>query len=136
MREELLLCEEALDEEALRARVGGEEHGAVVSFAGVVRRSEGHTELRAIDYEAYTPMARKALSAMLEEAHERWPDFEAVVAHRTGVVSVGEAAVVIVVAAGHREEAFTICRWLIDELKARVPIWKREHLPREQPPRT
>jgi molybdopterin synthase catalytic subunit len=132
---ELILCEEALDEAALRAGLAGEEHGAVLSFSGVVRRSEGELELRAIDYEAYTSMARRALEDMLEEAHARWADFRAVVAHRTGVVAVGEAAVVIVVAAGHRGEAFEICRWLIDELKARVPIWKREHLPRGTPPR-
>jgi molybdopterin synthase catalytic subunit len=59
-----------------------------------------------------------------------------VVAHRTGEVPVGEASVVIVVATPHRGEAFTICRWLIDELKTRVPIWKRDHLPQENSPRT
>ena len=135
MSDELILCEEALDEAALRARVGGDEFGAVVSFAGIVRRREGETALRAIDYEAYAPMARKALSGLLEEAHERWSGFQALLAHRTGEVEVGEASVVIVVATGHREEAFTICRWFIDELKARVPIWKREHLPLEKPQR-
>ena len=135
MVDELILCEEPLDEASLRARVGGEEDGAVVSFAGVVRRREGETSLRGIDYEAYAPMARKALEKILAEGHERWGPFQAVVAHRTGEVAVGESSVVIVVATGHRGEAFTICRWLIDELKARVPIWKREHLPLEAPHR-
>lgn len=135
MPDEVILSEGPLDEAALRARVGGEEYGAVVSFAGVVRRSEGGARLRAIDYEAYGPMARKGLAGLLDEAHERWSAFQAVLAHRTGEVEVGEPSVVIVVATGHREEAFEICRWFIDELKARVPIWKRDHLPLQEPPR-
>jgi molybdopterin synthase catalytic subunit len=76
-------------------------------------------------------MAERAIAAILESAHARWPRFSAVVAHRTGVVPVGETSVWIAVAAGHRAEAFEVARHLIDEVKASVPIWKREHLPEE-----
>ena len=127
----ILLQEEPLDETALRRRLGGEEDGAVVTFAGVVRRLEGEVPLRAIDYQAYGTMARRVLSGMLAEAHARGPRFQALIAHRTGVVPVGETSVWIGVAAGHRAEAFEVCRWLIDQLKVRVPIWKRDHLPRD-----
>ena len=125
----VILQAERLDEATLRAELGGEEWGAVVTFAGVVRRTEGDARLRAIDYEAYAGMADKLLAQLLEEAHARWGEFEATVAHRTGEVAVGEPSVWIGVAAGHRAEAFEVARYLIDELKARVPIWKREHLP-------
>jgi molybdopterin synthase catalytic subunit len=135
MSDTVILSADPLDESALREQVGGEKYGAVVSFAGVVRRDEGDVALRAIDYEAYAPMAQRVLHELLAEAHRGRPHFEAAIAHRTGLVAVGEPSVVIAVAAAHREEAFGICRWLIDELKSRVPIWKREHLPREGPAR-
>ena len=123
-----------LDPRELESVLGGEEHGARVSFAGTVRRLEGQTRLRAIDYEIYEAMARKELEALLVEAEGRWPGLRAVVAHRFGEVPVGEASVWIGVSCGHRGEAFDAARFLIDELKARAPIWKREHLP-ESPER-
>lgn len=126
----ILLSDETLDLVGLEAELSGGERGAVVSFQGRVRETEGTLKLRGIDYEAYAAMAEKKLAELLKEAHERWPEFDAVVAHRKGVVEVGECAVYIGVATAHRVEAFTICHWLIDELKARVPIFKREHLPR------
>lgn len=107
-----------------------EGFGAQVTFAGVVRRMEGETELSAIDYEAYAGMARTQADALLAEAQERYGPLAAVVVHRTGVVPVGEMAIWIGVATGHRAEAFEAARYLIDELKARVPIWKRDHRPR------
>ncbi len=126
----ILLSDETLDLVGLEAELSGGERGAVVSFQGRVRETEGRLKLRGIDYEAYAAMAEKKLAELLKEAHGRWPEFDAVVAHRKGVVEVGECAVYIAVATAHRAEAFTICHWLIDELKARVPIFKREHLPR------
>ena len=114
MADLVLLQKETLQPSALRAHLQGEELGAIVEFNGVVRRTEKGQALRGINYEIYGPMAEKTLHTLLKEAHARWGEFEAVVAH---------------VATGHRQEAFEICRWLIDELKERVPIWKREHLP-------
>ncbi len=126
----ILLSNETLDLVGLEAELSGGERGAIVSFQGRVRSTEGQMRLRGIDYEAYGAMAEKKLSELLQEAHAKWPEFDVVVAHRKGVVEVGECAVFIAVATAHRAEAFAICRWLIDELKARVPIFKREHLPR------
>ena len=126
---EIFLAPDPIDEARFRADLGHEEHGAVVCFSGVVRRTEGEQALRAIDYEAYASMAQARLVELLEEAEGRWTDFHARVVHRTGQVAVGEAAVWVGVATGHRVEAFELCRFLIDELKLRVPIWKREHLP-------
>jgi molybdopterin synthase catalytic subunit len=126
----VFLSDETLDVDGLKASLVNGQRGAVVSFEGRVRETEGKMELRGIDYEAYAAMAEKQLDELLRQAHEKWPQFEAVVAHRRGVVAVGECAVFIAVATVHRAEAFAICHWLIDELKARVPIFKREHLPR------
>ena len=129
--DEILFTRDLLDEEALRAGLQDEEFGAFVSFAGIVRRTEGEQELSSIEYEAYESMAAKRLREILQQAEARWPRFRARVAHRLGRVPVGEASIWIGVAAGHRAEAFELCRHLIDELKAGVPIWKAEHHPRQ-----
>ncbi len=128
MEDAILITAKALDSSELLRDLATEEDGAVVTFAGVVRRLEGDRELSSIDYEAYGSMARSALVDILAEAHQRWPRFRARIAHRTGLVEVGEPSVLVVVAAGHRGEAFEVARFLIDELKARVPIWKRDHI--------
>jgi molybdopterin synthase catalytic subunit len=120
---------EPLDAAALAAGLLGEGDGALVSFAGVVRRLEGELPLAAIEYEIYASMARSQLERVLDDARLRWPRFRATIAHREGEVRVGEASVWIGVAAAHRDEAFAVCRFLIDELKARAPIWKARHLP-------
>ena len=129
MGDHVLLTAKPLDPGRLRAWVMGEERGAVVEFSGIVRRSEEGRRLRAIDYEIYEEMAEGTLHGLLEEAHRRWGEFDAVVAHRNGVVEVGACAVYIAVSSVHRERAFQVCRWLIDELKQRAPVWKREFLP-------
>ncbi|HEX9641613.1 MAG TPA: molybdenum cofactor biosynthesis protein MoaE [Candidatus Krumholzibacteria bacterium] len=129
MAHRIVLTAEPLDPRELEAGLGGEELGAMVSFSGRVRRSEGDLPLRAIDYEIYEGMARRKIEEFLSEAEERWPEFSAVIAHRSGEVAVGEVSVWIGVSCGHRAEAFELARFFIDELKARVPIWKREHLP-------
>lgn len=129
MSDRVVLTPEPLDPIQLVSALGAEEHGALVTFAGIVRRREGEQRLRAIDYQAYDAMAQKALDGLLDRAHQRWGEFEAVVAHRLGEVPVGEPSVWIGVSCGHRAECFEIARFLIDELKKEVPIWKRDHLP-------
>lgn len=100
------------------------ETGAVVTFSGVVRAGENGARIGWLDYECYPAMAEKEARAIVEEAARRWALRGAVVLHRTGRVPAGEASVVVAVAAGHRAEAFEAARYLIDELKKRVPIWK------------
>jgi molybdopterin synthase catalytic subunit len=102
--------------------------GAVVTFSGTARdHSEGRDGVRLLEYEAYEEQVVPRLAGVADEARARWPDLgRLALLHRTGVVPIGEAAVVVAVSAPHRAPAFEAARFGIDELKARVPIWKRE----------
>ena len=102
--------------------------GAVACFVGTVRdHAEGRTGVQAIDYQAYTAQVLPRFEAIVHAARERWPDLgRAVVWHRIGHITLGEASVVVVVSTPHRAEAFEACRYMIDTLKATVPIWKHE----------
>lgn len=120
------LSEEPLDAAEVERRVGGPDAGGIVTFVGRVRdRSRGHS-IERLEYEAYPGMAERELERIASEAGERWPGVRVAVAHRTGVLAVGEIAVVVAAAAPHRDEAFLACRFAIDTLKERVPIWKKE----------
>jgi len=120
------LSEAPLDVAAVVARVEGSDAGAVVSFVGRVRaESRGHAIAR-LEYEAYPGMAERVLDEVAAEAAVRWPGARVAIAHRVGVLAVGEAAVVVAATAPHRAEAFDACRFAIDTLKQRVPIWKKE----------
>jgi molybdopterin synthase catalytic subunit len=102
--------------------------GAVVQFTGTVRDHTGTARVLALEYEAYARMADRMLRDIVREAHSRWTLAHAGVVHRTGELAPGDAAVCVTVAAAHRDEAFTACRYIIDTLKARAPIWKKETL--------
>lgn len=119
------VVETRLDAGELQALVTDSTHGAVVMFQGVVRdRHQGHS-VTSLEYTAYLPMAESALEDIIHEAHHRW-QVRVEVRHRIGRLTVGETSVLVVAAGAHREEAFMACRHVIDEVKARVPIWKRE----------
>lgn len=139
----LELRETTLDEgllEVLRREVASPADGAVAVFVGQTRASAGTPapgqEAEAerfagqavvgLDYEAFEPMALSMLERIADEVEERFGVRRLAVVHRVGEVVVGESSVLIVVAAPHRDEAFAACRYLIEELKARVPIWKAE----------
>ena len=113
-----------LDPAALLAAVADAEHGGTALFVGTTREEAGGRAVRALDYEAYEELALAEMAAIAAEAGEA---FGARVAleHRVGRVGVGEPAVVVAASAGHRPAAFAACRYAIDELKARVPIWKQ-----------
>ncbi len=102
--------------------------GAVVSFRGTVRdHAEGRAGVEALTYEAYESAAVARMDELAHEARRRWPGVgRLAVLHRVGELAVGDVAVLVVVAAPHRDEAFEVGRWLIDAVKASVPIWKRE----------
>ncbi len=102
------------------------ESGAVDVFIGTTRNHSNGKEVLKLDYEAYESMALKKMEEIASDVRERWDVHKVAVVHRTGVVAIGEASVVIAVSSAHREEAFTACRYVIDRLKERVPIWKRE----------
>lgn len=110
----------------LRDRVARPGCGAVVTFEGTVRDHTGDFETDHLIYEAYAEMATKVLGEIAAEAGERWPLGAVAVHHRTGRLEVGEVSVAIAVSAPHRDQAFAACRHVIDELKERAPIWKKE----------
>lgn len=102
--------------------------GGTVVFTGMVRdRSDGRPGVRSLEYEAYEQEVTSRLAAIAAEARTRWPDVgRLVLLHRTGLLGVGEASVVVAASAPHRAEAFDVARFCIDTLKATAPIWKRE----------
>lgn len=100
--------------------------GGIDVFIGTTRQWTGEDETVRLEYEAYRPMALGEMRKIAGEAAGKWPLFKVCLVHRLGVVPAGEASVIVGVAAAHRREAFAACRFLIDTLKARVPIWKRE----------
>lgn len=103
--------------------------GAVVTFCGTARDHAGdRTGVHLLEYEAYDEHVVPVLAAVAAEARTRWPDLGRIALwHRTGALAVGDTAVVVAVSTPHRDAAFDAARWAIDEVKARAPIWKREH---------
>ena len=126
---------EPLDLVALTAEVaagapdadGPEGDGAVVTFAGLVRDRNQGRRVRFLEYEAYEPLAVKALQLIVDEAKEAWPSARLALHHRTGKLDIGEASIIIVAASAHRAAAFAACRYAIERVKQIVPIWKHEH---------
>jgi molybdopterin synthase catalytic subunit len=116
-----------LDPAELRRLLADPGAGACATFEGWVREQSVGRAVRALDYEAYLPLAEKEGERILAEAAGKFPILRAVCAHRTGALAVGDLAVWVGTAAPHRDAAFAASRYLIDELKARLPIWKREH---------
>ncbi len=100
--------------------------GGVSVFIGTVRNHSRGREILRLEYEAYPEMASKMISKIVDEMKSRWDVRKVAVSHRTGVLDIGEIAVVIAVAAPHRKEAFAACQYCIDRLKEIVPIWKKE----------
>ena len=99
--------------------------GAVVDFWGVVRPIEDSREIEGIDYEAHREMAEHQLKRIAEQAAERFGLKLVIVHHRIGFIAVGESSLFLRVASAHRSEGFRASQWIVDELKKRVPIWKR-----------
>ena len=124
---EFRLSAQPIDGAALRAGMPDDRAGACVVFEGWVRnRNDGHP-VAALEYEAYLPLAEKEGRRILAEAARKFPLLAANCVHRTGRLQPGDLAVWVGVNAEHRGAAFEACRYVIDEAKARVPIWKREH---------
>lgn len=120
------ISDQPLDEAEVVERVSGPDAGGIVTFVGNVRnRARGHS-IQFLEYEAYPAMAEREMEKIVQEAAERWPGTRVAIAHRTGHLEIGEAAVVVVAVAPHRGEAFDACRFAIDTLKVTVPIWKKE----------
>ncbi len=121
------LTDGRIDVSKLETSVAGSAHGAVVTFVGRARdhADDGRTVLE-LEYEAYPEMAIVVLHEIATEAEARWPGSAVAVVHRIGLVPIGEAAVAIVAASPHRSEAYEASRFVIEAIKQRLPIWKRE----------
>lgn len=107
------------------AKLAGEADGAVVTFVGRVRNHHGGRSVVALAYSAYEAMADAATAAIVAEAMARWP-VRVVVVHRLGDLAIGDVAIVVAASGGHRAECFAATSRVVDEVKRRVPIWKRE----------
>ena len=118
-----------LDLQALTASIAKEAagDGAVAGFTGLVRDLNQGRRVRFLEYEAYEPLAVRALELIVTEAREMWPDARLAMHHRIGRIEIGEASIIIVAASPHRAHAFAACRYAIERVKQIVPIWKHEH---------
>jgi molybdopterin synthase catalytic subunit len=123
----IAITSDVLDIAAIAASVSGPGHGAVATFVGLVRHENAGRRVRFLEYEAYEPLALKALQRILDEARDQWPSARAVCHHRIGRLEIGEASVAIAVASPHRADAFAACRYVIERVKQIAPIWKHEH---------
>ena len=124
----MYLTRDPVDLEALLAESRASD-GAVCAFVGVVRNESDGVPTVAIEYEAYGPMAESEMARLAAELSAEWPGARVRIRHRVGRLAIGEASVVIVATAPHRDEAFAACRAAIERVKKRVPIWKREIRP-------
>jgi len=116
-----------IDVAVLIAEVQSSDFGAVSVFAGTVRDVNDGRSVTAIDYSAYTSMAESELAMIIAEAQDRFGVSAVVVEHRVGALAIGDVSVAIVAAHAHRAPALDCTRFVIDQIKQRVPIWKREH---------
>ncbi|HZU23624.1 MAG TPA: molybdenum cofactor biosynthesis protein MoaE, partial [Terriglobales bacterium] len=122
-----LLTTDPLSSQALAEEMQRPEDGAIVVFEGVVRNHTRERRTLFLVYEAYRSMAVSQMQSLVAEAQQKFAIRDAAIHHRLGRLEIGDASVVIVVASAHRAAAFDACRWLIDNLKRTVPIWKKEH---------
>ncbi|HUS27759.1 MAG TPA: molybdopterin converting factor subunit 1 [Kofleriaceae bacterium] len=122
----VVLSDQPLSLDRCVAAVAGPGMGGLVTFTGMVRLHSRGTTIDHLEYEAYAPMAVKVMTQLCEEIEAEVAGVRLAVEHRVGNLAIGDIAVVIAAAAPHRAEAFTACRAMIDRLKDRVPIWKKE----------
>ncbi|MEO1843253.1 MAG: molybdenum cofactor biosynthesis protein MoaE [Akkermansiaceae bacterium] len=120
------LTNDPLDLAALRQAATDPHSGAVVVFEGTVRNHHEGRDVLRLEYEAHAPVAEKEGQHIVADAMERFSLDHAEAVHRVGKIEIEETAVIVVVSAPHRAEAFDACRFIIDEIKHRVPIWKKE----------
>jgi molybdopterin synthase catalytic subunit len=121
------IVREPIDTAEVLASVGDAGDGAVLLFVGTVRDHAGDLPVDGISYDAYEEMAREVLRAIAVEAVEVLGTERVAVVHRIGALNVGEVSVAIAVSSPHRAEAYDASRYVIEEIKKRLPVWKKEH---------
>lgn len=118
---------EPIDTAGVLARVGDHGDGAVILFVGTVRNHADGRRVSGMTYEAYASMAGTVLAEIAGEAAARWDTDRVAVVHRTGALELGEASVAIAVSTPHRDAAYEASRYVIEQIKERLPVWKHEH---------
>lgn len=113
--------------EELRERLTDPTAGAYAAFEGWIRNHNDGLPVERLEYEVYEPLAVKEGEKIIAEARSRHPIGKAMCVHRTGMLEIGECAVWVGVSSPHRDEAFAACKYIIDQVKVRLPIWKKEH---------
>ena len=122
--------DDVIDVSSLVDEVVRPDSGASVLFLGTVRdHSDAADGVTHLEYEVYPEQVEPKIREIVDEAAEQWPVLSVVVEHRSGTVNLGEASVAVAVSSGHRADAFAAAQFIIDELKTRAPIWKKEHWP-------
>jgi len=123
----IAIVDSPINPAALLEEVAALRNGASVLFVGTVREMNEGAEVTGLDYSAYGAMADREIRSIAEEAASRWATTDIAVEHRIGSLALGDTSVAIAVAHPHRAQAFEAARYVIEELKKRAPIWKREH---------
>jgi len=117
----------AIDPVAARRSVADNSCGALAVFEGWIRDHNEGQAVKHLEYEVYRPLAEKEGTIIIAEASDRFGISKAMCIHREGVLELGDIAVIVCVSSPHRGDAFDACRYIIDEVKSRLPIWKKEH---------
>ena len=121
------LTHDEIDYTTLTESVRSDQAGAVVLFLGTVREMTNGRQTTTLDYDAYPEMAEAKIAELIDEAREKWPIEQVGIIHRLGHLQLGDISVAVALSCPHRRQAFEAGRFLIDELKVRVPIWKKEN---------
>ena len=121
------LSQAPIDSASLARKLADARAGACVTFEGWVRDHNGGQAVRRLDYQAYAPLAQSEGERIVCEAVQRFGLIAAECVHRVGALAIGDLAVWVGASSAHRDAAFAACRFIIDEVKQRVPIWKNEH---------
>ncbi|PKL76017.1 MAG: molybdopterin-converting factor chain 2 [Candidatus Melainabacteria bacterium HGW-Melainabacteria-1] len=121
------ISSDAIDPAAELGKLNDPRAGARVSFEGLVRNHNQGRAVNSLEYECFEALAQHEAEAILQEARHRFEVCDLACIHRVGHLQIGEIAVFAAATAAHRDEAFAACRYLIDQIKLRLPIWKKEH---------
>ncbi len=124
---EFKITSDLISLQIIEPQLESKEIGARSVFEGIVRNINDGNQVRKLEYECYESLAIKEGKRILDEATDKYDLIDAFCIHRVGVLEIGETAVAIVVTSRHRDSSFMGCRYIIDEVKARVPIWKKEY---------
>lgn len=122
-----LVTSDKIDVFDLANKVSSDKAGALISFDGVVRNQNDNKEVKNLEYEIYDALAIKEGNEIIRESLEQFEIINALAIHRKGLLEIGESAVWIGVSSSHREDGFKACQFIIDEIKHRLPIWKKEY---------